>query len=178
MRLRPIYGLMAEFESEEQLLEATRRAYAEGYRKMDAYSPSPIEGLAEAMGVGGHIMSVIVLIGAMIGGFGGYLLQYWISAINYPVNVAGRPYHSWPMFIPITFELTVLCGALFAFFGLLIVNGLPMPYHPVFNVPSFEHASTDKFFLCIEARDLKFDKETTMRFLESLRAKEVSEVNQ
>jgi hypothetical protein len=178
MRLLPIYGLMAEFEDEEHLLEAGRRAYGEGYRNMDAYSPSPIEGMAEAIGYKKNVMSPIVLAGALTGAIGGFFLQYWISAINYPINVGGRPYNSWPSFIPITFEMTVLFGSLFAFFGLLAVNGLPMPYHPVFNVPNFQYASRNRFFLCIEARDPQFDKETTREFLESLNAREVSEVNQ
>jgi hypothetical protein len=177
MRLLPIYGLMAEFEGPEALLEAARHAYADGYRKMDAYSPSPVEGLADAIGCKRQVMPLIVLIGALIGCIGGYYLQYWISVVNYPLNVGGRPYHSWPSFIPVTFEMTILCAAFFALFGMLAVNGLPMPYHPVFNVPGFEYASRNRFFLCIEARDPKFDKDATKTFLEGLNARKVTEVN-
>jgi hypothetical protein len=177
MRLLSIYGLMAEFEGPDQLLEAAKRAYTEGYRRMDAYSPAPVEGLAEAIGFKRQWMPLIVLLGALAGCAGGYYMQYWISVVDYPLNVGGRPYHSWIAFIPVTFEMTVLCGAFAALLGMLAINGLPMPYHPVFNVPSFKFASRNRFFLCIEARDPRFDKEATKKFLESLNAREVTEVN-
>lgn len=173
----PIYGLMAEFDTPDALVAAARRAHAEGYRKMDAYTPFPVEGLAEALGLGyPWSVSLIVLIGGIVGGVGGYLLAYYVSVISYPLNIGGRPLNSWPAFIPVTFETTVLIAALSAFLGLLALNGLPMPYHPVFNVPSFAMASRDRFFLCIEATDPKFDRAATRGFLQSLATREVCDV--
>jgi hypothetical protein len=171
-----IYGLMAEFEDPNDLITAARGAHAAGYRNMDAYSPFPVEGLAEALGLSDHRLPRIVLIGGLIGGTAGYLLQYYVSVIAYPLNIGGRPLHSWPAFIPVTFETTVLVAALSAVLGMLALNGLPMPYHPVFNVPRFALATRNRFFLCIEATDPKFDREETMRFLAGLKAREVSDV--
>jgi hypothetical protein len=171
-----IYGLMAEFANPEALLAATRRARAEGYRRIDAYSPFPIEGLAEAIGFHKTRLPLIVLIGGIIGCIGGFYLQYWVSVIDYPINVGGRPLNSWPSFIPVTFELTVLAAALSAVLGLLALNGLPMLYHPVFNVERFELASRNRFFLCIEATDPKFDPEATRRFLEGMSPQGVYDV--
>jgi Protein of unknown function (DUF3341) len=171
-----IYGLMAEFEAPEALLEAARRAYVTGYRHMDAYSPFPVEGLAAAIGFQRTRLPLVVLLGGIIGGVGGFLLQYYAAVIDYPLNVGGRPLNSWPAFIPVTFELTILVAALFAVLGMLALNGLPMPYHPVFNVPRFALASRDHFFLCIETRDHLFDRQRTQQFLESLGAHEVTEV--
>jgi hypothetical protein len=171
-----MYGLLAEFEEPEALLEAARRAYQEGYRRLDAYSPFPLEGLAESIGVRRTRVSLIVLMGGILGCLTGFGLQYWISVIDYPLNVGGRPYNSWPSFVPVTFELTVLFAATAAVIGMLALNGLPMPYHPVFNVPRFALASRDRFFLCIESADGKFDATATRQFLESLHAHEVSEV--
>jgi hypothetical protein len=177
MRARPaVYGLMAEFDTPEDLLEAAQRAYAEGYRRMDAYSPFPVAGLAEAIGFHRTKLPLIVLLGGIAGGLGGYLLQYYTAVIDYPLNVGGRPLHSWPAFIPVTFEMTVLIAALFAVLGMLALNGLPMPYHPVFNVPRFELASRNLFFLCIESADPRFDAERTRQFLESLGSRQVHEV--
>jgi hypothetical protein len=177
MQARPsIYGLMAEFDSPDALLVAAQRAYEAGYRRMDAYSPFPVEGLAEAIGFHRSGLPLVVLIGGIVGGLGGYLMQYYLSAIDYPLNIGGRPLHSAPSFIPVTFELTILIAALAAVLGLLALNGLPMPYHPVFNVPRFELASRNLFFLCIEATDRQFDRQNTRRFLESLQALGVSEV--
>lgn len=175
-RRAPIYGLMAEFDRPSDLVEAAHQAHERGYRKMDGYSPYPIEELSEAIGFHHTRLPLIVLIGGMIGCLGGYLLQYWASVIEYPMNIAGRPLNSWPSFIPVTFETTVLFAALAAVFGMLGLNGLPMPYHPVFNVPRFALASRDRFFLCIEAADPRFDRETTMQFLKSLGPRSVSEV--
>jgi hypothetical protein len=172
----PIYGLMAEFDSPDALLVAAQRAYEAGYRRMDAYSPFPVEGLAEAIGFHRSGLPLVVLIGGIVGGLGGYLMQYYLSVIDYPLNIGGRPLHSAPSFIPVTFELTILIAALAAVLGLLALNGLPMPYHPVFNVPRFELASRNLFFLCIEATDRQFDRQNTRRFLESLQALGVSEV--
>jgi Protein of unknown function (DUF3341) len=176
-KLRPsVYGLMAEFDNPEALLAAAQRAYDEGYRHLDAYSPFPVEGLAEAIGFHRSGLPLVVLIGGLLGGLGGYLMQYYMMVIDYPLNVGGRPLHSVPAFIPVTFELTILAAALAAVLGLLALNGLPMPYHPVFNVPRFALASRDLFFLCIEATDPRFDRQNTRRFLKSLTSLEVSEV--
>ena len=171
-----IYGLMAEFDGPDALLQATRRAFAEGYRRMDAYSPFPVDGLAEAVGFHRTRLPLLVLIGGIIGCVGGFYLQYWASVIDYPINVGGRPLNSWPMFIPVTFELTILVAGLTAVLGLLALNGLPMPYHPVFNVERFQFATRNRFFLCIEAADPKFDYEATWRFLESTGSQGVYQV--
>jgi Protein of unknown function (DUF3341) len=159
---------MAEFDSPETLLEASRRAFAEGFRRMDAYSPFPVDGLAEAIGFPRTRVPLIVLIGGIVGCIGGFWLQYWVSVIDYPINIGGRPLNSWPSFIPVTFELTILLAALAAFFSVLGLNRLPMPYHPVFNVKRFELASRNRFFLCIEAADKKFELERTRRFLDEI----------
>lgn len=171
-----VYGLMAEFDDPNTLVAATHRAYAEGYRRMDAYSPFPIEELHEALGAHHSRLPLIVLMGGILGCIGGYSLQYWISAIAYPINVGGKPFHSWPAFIPVTFECTILAAALTAVLGMLALNGLPTPYHPVFNVPRFALASRNRFFLVIEAKDGKFDLEATRRFLETLSPREVTTV--
>jgi hypothetical protein len=175
-RMTGVYGLMAEFETPEDLLAAAERARDAGYQRMDAYTPFPIEGLAEAIGFRRTWLPLIVLIGGIIGCVGGYFLQYWISVIDYPLNVGGRPLHSWPTFVVVTFELTILVAALSAVLGMLALNGLPMPYHPVFNVPRFALATRDRFFLCIEATDPKFDPDETRRFLERSQPRQISEV--
>jgi hypothetical protein len=171
-----LYGLMAEFDKPEALIEASRRAHEQGYRRFDAYTPYPVEGLTEALGFHKTRVSLIVLIGGITGCLTGFFLQYYVAVIDYPLNIAGRPLNSWPSFIPITFEVTVLFAALSAVFGMLALNGLPTPHHPVFNVPRFALASKDRFFLAIEARDPKFDTEATRQFLQSLGAREVSDV--
>jgi hypothetical protein len=167
---------MAEFENPEDLLTAAHRAREEGYRRMDAFTPFPVHGLAEAIGFHRTGVPLVVLIGGIIGCVGGFLLQYYISVIAYPLNVGGRPLNSWPAFLPVTFEMAVLVAALSAVVGMLVLNGLPMPYHPVFNVPRFRLATRSEFFLCIEATDAKFDREATKRFLESLDPRGVYEV--
>jgi hypothetical protein len=167
---------MAEFENPEDLLAAAHRAREEGYRRMDAFTPFPVHGLAEAIGFHRTGVPLVVLIGGIIGCVGGFLLQYYISVIAYPLNVGGRPLNSWPAFLPVTFEMAVLVAALSAVVGMLVLNGLPMPYHPVFNVPRFRLATRSEFFLCIEATDAKFDREATKRFLESLDPRGVYEV--
>lgn len=173
---RSVYGLMAEFDNPTALVNATSRAYEQGYRQMDAYTPFPVEGLSEALRFERTRVPLIVLIGGLAGCFGGFFLQYYIAAIYWPIIVGGRPFNSWPAFIPVTFELTVLCASLTAFLGMLALNGLPRPHHPVFNAPRFELASRDRFFLCIEADDPKFDSSVTRQFLESLEARGVSDV--
>jgi len=171
-----LYGLMAEFISAEELLEASKRASEAGYRKMDAYSPFPIEGLAEAIGFHKTKLPIIVFCGGLFGCCGGFFLQWWPNVIGYPLNIGGKPWDSWPAFIPITFELTILCAALSATFGMLALNGLPCPYHPAFNVERFAQASKDRFFLLIEADDPMFDLDRTKQFLNELNPREVSEV--
>jgi len=171
-----LYGVLAEFDTPDELLAATQRAREAGYRQMDAYTPFPIEGLAEALGFHRTRLPLIVLLGGIVGGVGGYLMQYWIAAIDYPLNIGGRPLHSWPAFIPVTFELTILGAALAAVLGMLVLNGLPMPYHPLFHVPRFALVTRNCFFLCIEARDPQFDRDETRRFLTSVKAREVSDV--
>jgi hypothetical protein len=174
---RRLHGLMAEFNDPGALVAATAKARADGYRRMDAYSPFPIEELHEAMGAHRSRLPLIVLIGGLVGCVSGFLLQYWVSTIAYPLNVGGRPFNSWPAFMPVTFECTILGASLSAVLGMLALNGLPMPYHAVFNVPRFALASRNRFFLCIEAKDRKFDLEATRRFLETLGPREVSVVD-
>jgi hypothetical protein len=176
MKSSVIYGLMAEFEDPTSLVTATEKAHREGYRRMDAYSPYPIEELHHALGAHHTRLPLIVLIGGLIGCIGGYSLEYWVSVIAYPVNIGGKPFHSWPAFIPVTFECTILAAALSCVLGMLALNGLPQPYHPVFSLPRFALASRNRFFLCIEAEDPKFDLEATRRFLETLNPREVSTV--
>lgn len=173
---RRLFGLMAEFEEHEQVLEAARQAYRDGYRRMDAYSPFPVEGLAEALGRDRTAIPFITLIGGMMGGLGAYFMEWYSMARLYPLNVGGRPLNSWPNFIPVTFELTILVAALSAFVGVFVLNRLPQLNHPVFNVPEFERASIDRFFLCIEAGDPKFSVEETRTFLERLKPCKVTEV--
>ena len=175
-RRHPIYGLMAEFDTPERLLEAAQRAHTEGYRRMDAFTPFPVEGLADAVGFHKTHLPVIVFLGGLTGCAGGLFLQWWPNVIGYPLNIGGKPFNSWPAFIVIGFELTILCAAISAVFGMLALNGLPTPYHPVFNLPRFELASRDRFFLCIKARDRKFDLARTKEFLLSLSPRDVSEV--
>lgn len=175
-QIEKLYGLMAEFDQPEQLLAAAEKARDEGYRDMDAYAPMPVEGLAEAVGFRSNWVQRIVFVGGLCGATGGFSLCWWITVIAYPHNVAGRPLNSWPAYVPITFELMVLVACLTAVIGMLALNGLPQPYHPVFNVKEFERASRDRFFLCIEAKDPKFDFGVTREFLEALQPREVMEV--
>jgi hypothetical protein len=176
MKRTPIYGMMAEFDSATSLVAAAHRTHEAGYERIDAYSPFPVEGLAEAIGFRRNAVPLVVLIGGLIGGLSGYAMQYWISAISYPINVGGKPYHSWPAFIVVTFEMTILFAGIFAVLGMLALNGLPMPYHPVFNVPRFAFATKDRFFLIVFSSDPKYEPAKTRRFLESLGPKSIAEV--
>jgi len=174
--IKPIYGLMAEFDNPTALVNATRAAREHGFRKLDAYSPFPIEELSEALHLHKNRLPLIVLFFGICGALTGYLLQYYVTVWQFPINVGGRPLHSWPSYIVITFEVTVLFAALSTVLGLLALCGLPMPYHPVFNVPRFALASRNRFFLCIESTDPLFEHDRTVEFLESLEPREVSEV--
>ncbi len=173
---RKLYGLMAEFDEPQALLEGVRLAREHGYRCMEAYTPFPIEEISEAIGTRRLWIPLIVLVGGIIGGLGGFFMQYYAAALHYPLNIGGRPLWSWPAFIPITFELTVLVAALSGAFGMLAINRLPQPYHPVFNVERFRQATQSQFFLCIEAADPLFDRDETRSFLETLSAREVYDV--
>lgn len=171
-----MYGVMAEFENPTDLVAAARKVYSLGYRRINGYSPYPIEELSEAIGFTHTRLPLIVFIGGLLGGLGGFFMQYWIAAMDYPINVGGKPTNSWPAFIPITFEMTVLCAAFAAVFGMLVLNKLPQPYHPVFNVPSFALATRDRFFLAVEANDPEFDHAKVVDLLKSLGAVEVTDV--
>ncbi len=169
-----LYGVLAEFSNADRLIEAADQARQAGYAKMDAYSPIPVHGLSEALGQPDTKLPWAVFAAGLMGGTGGYLLQWWTSTIDYPLNIGGRPFHSWPSFIPVTFELIILCAAFAAVFGLFIANRLPKPHHPLFAVDGFERATRDRFYLCIEADDPKFVE--ARAFLESLQPNQVWEV--
>jgi len=172
-----LYGLLAEFDTPGQLLKAATKVREAGYTRTDAYSPFPIHGMSEALGIRERAVAPIVLAGGLTGLIVGYGLEYWTMVIAYPMNVGGRPYHAWVNFIPPAFETTILFAAFSAVFGMLALNGLPQPYHPVFNAPRFERASQDGFFLAIEASDPKFDADATRGFLMGLRPREVVQVD-
>jgi hypothetical protein len=173
----PLYGLLAEFPDATSLVDAAKRTHAEGYRKVDAFSPYPIHELFDALDLKDNTISLLTLLGGIAGCIAGFGLCYWVSVIAYPLNVGGRPMNSWPSFIPVTFEVTILLASLTCVVGLILLNGLPMPYHPVFNVKRFaEHASQDGLFLAIEADDPKFDLNKTRAFLQGLGAREVNDI--
>ena len=171
-----LYGVMAQFDSPSTLVAAARETYAAGYRRINGYSPFPIEELSDAIGFKRTTLPLIVLAGGIIGAVGGFFMQYWMEVIYYPLNVGGKPLNSWPAFIPITFECTVLCAAFAAVLGMLALNKLPQPYHPVFNAPNFALATRDHFFLVIEASDRKFKHDEVMGFMRSLEPKDLVDV--
>jgi len=171
-----VYGMVAEFDDSEPLLDAATKAYKAGYRKMDAYTPIPVHGLAEAIGFKKNAVAPITLLGGFAGAATGFGLQYWAMTIYYPYSIGGKPFNSWPSWMPVTFELTVLFGAFAAFFSMWMLNGLPRPHHPIFNAKRFERASSDGFFLCIESEDAQYHHEKTRAFLEQFSPVEVSEV--
>jgi hypothetical protein len=171
-----LHGIVAEFETPDELVSACRKAHAAGYRRMDAYSPFPLEEVADAIGFKKTQVPLLTLIGGILGGLSGFGLQYWVHVLAYPLNVGGRPLNSWPSFIIITFELTILFAGITAVVGMLALNGLPQPYHPIFNHPRFSAASRDRYFLCIESVDPKFDVGETTRFLQATAAVDVAEV--
>ncbi|HLJ94169.1 MAG TPA: DUF3341 domain-containing protein [Gemmataceae bacterium] len=174
----PLHGLMAEFTTPEEILVATRRAQERGYRHVEAYTPYAVEGLAEALGMRRSRVPFVVLVAGLVGAGVGFFMQYWSMAVDYPFDVGGRPPNSWPVFIPITFEVMVLVASFAALFGMLFLNGLPKLYRPVFNVPGFARATQDRFFLCIETTDPRFALETTRQFLEELHPVDIVAVPQ
>src|SRR6266852_9833900 len=176
-RRSQLFGVMGEFSTPEDLLAATKKTREAGYKHVEAYTPFPVEGLSEAVGFRWTAVPLLTLMGGVGGGLTGFGLQYWVAAITYPLNIGGRPLNSWPAFIPVTFELTVLGAALSAVFGMLALNGLPRPHHPLFNVHRFAQASTDKFFLCIEAKDPKFQLTDCARILQEVHAHHITEVS-
>ena len=170
------YGLVAEFDTPTDLVNACKAAYAEGYREMDAYSPFPVEEASEAIGFHKSAVPLIVLVGGILGGLSGFGLQYWINVIAYPLNIGGKPFNSWPAFIVPTFEMTILFAGLSGMFGMFALNGLPRPYHPLFHVDQFSKVTRNRFFLCVESSDPKFDLTGTQQFMERLKPLSISEV--
>ena len=177
IRIPPVFGCVGRFDTPEALVAATEKAYAAGYRQMDAYSPVPVEGLAVALGRKGTAMPLIMLLGGITGGVTGFFVQWYSAVVDYPFNIGGRPFNSWVSWIPITFEATVLFSAISGVVGMLFLNGLPRYHHPIFNARGIERASVDGFFLCIESSDMKWDQTETQRFLsDELHASDVTEV--
>jgi hypothetical protein len=171
-----LYGLAASFDSPEAVVEAAKKIFAAGYRRTEGYSPYAVEGLSEALGFERSGVPLMVFVGGIVGCIGGYFMLWYANVVSYPWNIGGKPPNSWPAFIPITFEMTVLGASLMALFGMLILNGLPSPYHPMFRAPTFELASQTRFFICVEVRDPQFDLEKTREFLKSLSPMAVLEV--
>ena len=175
-RITGLYGVIAEFSDPQDLLTAANKAREKGYTELDAFSPFPIHGLAEAVGFHKTHLSKIVLVMGILGGLGGFFMCWFANVVHYPINIGGKPYNSWPAWIPITFECTILLAAFGAVFGMLALNGLPMPYHPVFNVRRFDQASRDKFFLVVQARDPKFNLNEVRDFFDTLNPREIVDV--
>jgi len=175
---KKLYGLMAEFDSVTDVVKAAEQVRDAGFSKTDVFSPFPIHEMDEALGIKRSILSKLIFLGGLTGCLMGLALVYWTHSVEYPLNVAGRPHFSLPAFIPPIYEMTILLAAFTAVFGMLLLNGLPQPYHPVFNVPRFNLASREKFFLLIEATDEKFDYEETKKFMDSLNPQEVHDVDE
>jgi hypothetical protein len=175
-RITGLYGVIAEFSDPQSLLDAANKAREKGYTEMDAFSPFPIHGLAEAVGFHKTRLSVVVLVMGLLGGLGGFFMCWYANVISYPLNIGGKPFNSWPAWIPITFECAILLAAFGAVFGMLALNGLPMPYHPVFNVRRFDQASRDKFFLVVQTRDPKFNLDEVRDFFDTLQPREIVDV--
>ncbi len=173
-----IYGLLAEFDTPTELVDAANKIREAGYKKTDAFSPFPLHEIDEALGVKRSILPFMVLGGGIVGLLTGLGLQYFVHVLDYPIIVGGRPFFSLPSFIPPMFELTILFAAFTAVFGMILLNGLPQPYHPVFNVPRFALATREKFFLLIERKDPKFNYEETKSFMQSLNPQEVFDVEE
>jgi len=173
-----VYGLLAEFDSAQALLTAAHKVRAAGFTQTDAFSPMPIHGLAEALGFREHKVPKVTLAAGITGALAGYGLQYWTQVIAYPMNIGGRPFHAWVSFIPPAFETTILFAAFSAAISMLALNGLPQPYHPLFNHDGFKRATQNGFFLAIEATDPRFDVERTRVFLAELNAREVVAVDE
>jgi hypothetical protein len=176
MKTEMLYGLVAEFSDPEPLLQAARQAREKGYRRLDAFTPYPVDGLAEALGMRWTYVPFITLVCGIGGGTFGYWLQWFSATIHYPLNVGGRPLHSWPAFVPVTFELTILCAALGGAIGMLVLNGLPQPYHPIFNTPHYRERNASRFYLCLEASDRKFTPQSARAFLSSVAPEHIWEV--
>lgn len=172
---QPIYGFLAEFDDKDALFDCAKAARAQGFTEIEAYTPTPLHGLPEILGYKNYVPHLVFL-GGMAGVIAGFGLCYWTSVIEYPLNIGGKPLNSWPAFIVPTFETMILFASLTAVFGMLVLNGLPQPYHPVFNVERFTRASNDRFFFLVMSRDPKFDLEETRRFLAGQRALSVNEV--
>jgi ActD protein len=173
-----LYGLLAEFDSPTAVVTAARKAREAGYVKLDAFTPFPIHELDEALKVPRTILPWLVFAGGLAGLLGGFAMQYWMSAVDYPLNIGGRPLASWPAFVIPSYEMTILFASITAVVGMIALNGLPMPYHPLFNAPNFTNATADRFFLCIETKDAKFDAAGTRQFLETLQPLGVTDVAQ
>ncbi len=178
MNSKAMYGLLAEFDSPEEVLAAAHRAREAGYQRIDAFSPIPVEGLAEAIGFEWTSVPIFTFLGGLFGGCAGFFMCWYANVISFPLDIGGKPFNSWPAWIPITFELTILGGAIATVVAMLALNGLPNPYHPVFNVERFAHSTTDKFFLCIKSHDKNFDLQRTKAFLEGLKPHGVFEVEE
>lgn len=170
------WGLMAEFGTADALLDAAKRVRAAGYRRLEAYSPFPIDGLAEELGYERSPVPFWTFLGGLFGGMAGYFMQWYSAVVDYPVNIAGRPIHSWPMFVPVSFEMAVLGGAFAAVITFLVASGLPRLRHPLFASPDFDLATRNRFFLCVRREDPAFDAQHTRRLLESLQPLKCVEV--
>jgi len=160
-----LYGVMAEFDTPEALLAAVREARSAGYEGIEAYTPFAVDGLAEAMGFRQTRLPLFALVGGIVGGVGAWFMQWYTALIDYPVNAGGRPLNAWPAFVPGVFELTILGAALAAFFGFLLLNGLPAFYHPVFNAPDFDLATRNRFFLCLRGQEERIDPDAAQHWL-------------